>query len=106
MRIGFGTLVALGVLTAGWALAGPWTRQVETGLGRLLSNAVTADMPAGALDRPLLADWRDPAGGTDGPAIAMSENDWLKLAEDLAPVTYLPAPVEQSVPVEGEQQPL
>lgn len=106
MRAGLGVVVVLGCLTGVWAVSGPWVRQAETGLTQLLTATLAVNLPAAPERGPLLADWRGPKDSATGLSIAMSESDWLKLADDLAPVSYLPAPVEPPAPVQNEQQPL
>ena len=66
----------------------------------MLTGTLAGNLPGRGERGPLLADWRGPKDSATGLSIAMSESDWLKLADDLAPVSYLPAPVQ------NEQQPL
>lgn len=106
MRVGLGTVLVLSCLTGVWVFTGSWVGQAETGLTRLLTGTYAVDLPAAPASGPLLADWHGPKSGSAEPSIAMSESDWLKLADDMAPVSYLPAPAGLQAPLQNEQQPL
>lgn len=106
MRVGLGTVFVLSCLTGAWVSSGSWFNQVETGLTQMLTGNFAVSLPAATESRGLRAGWRDPEGSATEPSIAMSESDWLKLADDMAPVSYLPAPVVPQAPVQNEQQPL
>ena len=108
MRIGFGATLVAVLLIGAAAISGDWLRQSQSGLEQLMSGTLAPrhDLTV-ETDMGILAGWRDPQGKSAEPSIAMSESDWLKLADDLAPVSYLaepgPAP-KPTAPV--EQQPL
>ncbi len=106
MRVSLGTAIVLSCLTGVWAVPGSWVRQAETGFTQLLTGNLAVSLPAATERGALHADWRGPKGSTTEPSIAMSESDWLRLADDMAPVSYLPAPVVPQAPVQNEQQPL
>ena len=106
MRIGLGAVLVAGIVAGTWLSSGSWVRQVELGLTQLLTGTLAVSLSPPTESGRLLADWRGPKGSSTEPSIAMSESDWLKLADDMAPVSYLPAPVVPQAPVQSDQQPL
>lgn len=105
MRVGLGLVLVACVFAGTWLSSGTWMQQADMGLRQLVSGTIGGTGLRVDADR-MHADWRDPHGGKTEPSIAMSESDWLKLADDMAPVSYLPAPVVPQAPVQNEQQPL
>ena len=102
MRVSLGAVLTL-ALVGGLAVAGPWVGNARIGFGQLLTGRFAMELPSATTRASSIANWGGAKGSAAGPSIAMSESDWLKLADDLAPVSYLPAPAEPAVP---DQQPL
>ena len=73
-----------------------------------MSATITPAELRGTADAGLSAiAWHAPGTEASEPSIALSEQDWLKLSEDVAPVSYLgpQAPVANA-PASVDQQPL
>lgn len=107
MRIGLGFALAASVLAGAVASSSGWIRQSEVGLRQLMTGTITANPAASPGHAGALADWRDPSANAKAARVVMSESEWLKLADDLAPVSYLSGQPADPPPVATtEQQPL
>lgn len=108
MQIKFGTIAVIAVAAvAGLASAGILAKS-RTGLGQLMSATITSAAISGTEGLGVTGvAWHAPGSEVGGPSIALSEQDWLKLSEDVAPVSYLgpPTPVPNG-PADAGQQPL
>jgi hypothetical protein len=107
MRIGLGIALVASVVAGTVSVSAGWLQQSRTGLGQLLRGTI-ATSPSGSVGRgPMLADWHDPQAKANATPIAMSESEWLMLADEVAPVSYLSEkPASGQPDTTGEQQPL
>ena len=106
MRLYIGALTGLAVTAAVAAGSAGWMQKSQSGLRQLMTGTVAAVGSPGAEQLSDLA-WRAPGDTAGLPAIALSEQDWLKLSEDVAPVSYLgPSPVKPAAPPANDAQPL
>lgn len=105
MRIKIGTVAVLAVaLAAGLASASIVTKS-RSGLGQLLSATITPAEMHGAGDLGVTSiAWQAPGSQAPEAAVALSEQDWLKLSDDVAPVSYLDS--QAPTPAPAGQQPL
>ncbi|MEZ5924446.1 MAG: hypothetical protein R3D57_08670 [Hyphomicrobiaceae bacterium] len=108
MRLGLPIAIVV-CLIAAWQ-SGETLLKAEAGLRQLIAGSVIAGIQEPGHDdsSPRLADWAAPQIEGTTSSVAMSEQDWLKLADDVAPVRYLPVKTDPSpLPSQlDEQQPL
>jgi hypothetical protein len=105
MRLMAGSIAALAACAAvAFGQAG-WMGKAQSGLGQMLSGTLGGGEPTSAARVAQIA-WQGPGGAVD-QAVALSEQDWLKLSEEVAPVSYLePPPAEPKTPESNDAQPL
>lgn len=105
MRIKIGTVAVLAVaLAASLASASVMTKS-RSGLGQLLSATITPAEMRGTGDLGVTSvAWQAPGAQAPEAAVALSEQDWLKLSDDVAPVSYLGS--QDPAPAPAGQQPL
>lgn len=107
MRMTIGRTALLVVAAAGGLAAASFTAETRAGLSRLMSATIAPPQLQGTTDLGM-ADvvWHAPGETAETP-VALSEQDWLKQFEDVAPVSYLgPQAPASSAPYAVDQQPL
>jgi len=99
-----GLMVVAGVTVFAGIASSDWLAKSETGLRQLMSGSV-AMVPVEDPAVTISAAWRE-VGKDDNAAVAMSEQEWLKLGDDLAPVSYYAEPASAPAAAVDDQQPL
>lgn len=97
-------MVVAGVTALAGLASSDWLAKSEAGLRQLMSGSV-AIVPVEDPAATISAAWRE-TGQDANAAVAMSEQDWLKLADDLAPVSYYAEPASAPAAAIDDQQPL
>lgn len=105
IMIGSGAVLALAV-AAGLGSPGVMTKS-GSGLGQLMSATIAPGELGGGTSGLGMANiaWQAPGAQAPEASIALSEQDWLKLSGDVAPVSYLDPQAPAPAPAE-DQQPL
>jgi hypothetical protein len=110
MRHGLGFILLAALLGAGAILSGNWLAQSEAGLRQLMSGTIAVGPSDGlglGARASSAANWRAPGDLPATEAVAMSEQDWLRLGDTVAPVSYYDEPPADAPPPQSaEQQPL
>lgn len=107
MRLSFGSVAVVVVVAVMGIGSTGWMSKAQSGLGQLMSGTISSAglSSAGEAGASKIA-WHGPGGAGD-QAVALSEQDWLKLSEDVAPVSYLDqAPADSDATADSEAQPL
>lgn len=107
MRLTLGAVAVLAGATVVGAGADGWLTKAQSGLAQLMSGTIsTAELSSANGASVTEIAWHAPGGVAD-QAVALSEQDWLKLSEDVAPVIYLDqAPADPAATAGSEAQPL
>jgi hypothetical protein len=100
-----GLIAVAGAIALAGIASSDWLAKSEAGLRQLITGSVVT-APVNGATVTISAAWQEPGKGA-AEAVAMSEQDWLRIADDMAPVSYYAeTPVETVTATPAEQQPL